>query len=156
MGYREDKDVCILMGSWSDDAATEKLIAILDQLEVTYRSAVCSCHWNDGEKFKKFVLSIKEWIIAVIGGCSLQAPAMVETNNKLNQMAYKIVVGIPLDMAAESAIEDVPRGVAIVTPGLNKQGVDHGIINGAIIIAKLVCFRRDPELIARLQRFMNK
>lgn len=129
--------VRIIMGSMSDAERANELLAILKQLEIPYNVSIASCHRNEAE-LAKFVLSLKEQIIVFIGGMSLAAPGIIRSIYTANKVMTKIVFGIPLDVAARSAIEDLPAGTPVSTCGLNTAGFRHSLVNSALNIGHIV------------------
>jgi phosphoribosylcarboxyaminoimidazole (NCAIR) mutase len=127
----------IFEGSTSDGAKTNKVLAVLKKIGVTYGVSIASCHRNmDG--LPDFVESIHEKIIVFIGSMSLAAPGVIRAILTAAKRADCVVMGIPLDEAARSALEDLPPGVPVIACGLNTSDVNAGLVNAALNIGHIV------------------
>lgn len=136
-------DLRFILGSVETDGAHgNALLGIWNKLDIITKVSGASCHWHTGDEeeekdFVRFIKRVPEHLIAFLGGMSLAAPGIIETINKVNDMGEKIVYAIPTDLAARSAIEDVPQGTALLTSGLNTISLKHSLINNAIGVAKI-------------------
>jgi len=139
---KKKSDIRLILGSIETDAKNANaLLKIWNRLGIRVHVSGASCHWHVGgegeDDFVKFIKEIPEGLIAFIGGLSLAAPGIIETINKVNDHCEKMVFAIPTDTAARSAIEDLPRGTAILTSGLNTVSLGHSLDNNAIATAKV-------------------
>lgn len=141
-------DVRVLQGSASDGKFTNILLGLLGLLGVSYRVSTASCHRND-DKLRGFISGIEEDIIVFIGGMSLAAPGIIRANLITAIKPRTLVFAIPLDLAARSAIEDLPVGMPIITGGLNTVDVKHSIRNSALSLAQLVAAKNNNHDITR-------
>lgn len=132
----KSKPVRIIMGSQSDEEQTNKLLAVLKEINVPYCVSIASCHRNQNE-LKDFILWLESNIIVFIGGMSLAAPGIIRAILVAAERFAKIVFAIPLDAAARSAIEDLPAGTPVITCGLNTVSVSHSITNSALAIGHI-------------------
>lgn len=147
------KDVIVVEGSRTDDAKTNLVLEILHAVGVTYRVFAGSCHWHSAKDFESFVDDIRERFIVFIGGMELAAPGIIAARNRNNKTLHKLVIGIPTDKAARSAIENLPFGTAVLTPGLNETSVKHSIQNGALSVAQLVGMNFKPKVLEKLNQW---
>jgi phosphoribosylcarboxyaminoimidazole (NCAIR) mutase len=131
------KAVRVVQGSESDWEKTNKLLEVFWFMGMVYSVSTASCHRHTLE-YPAFVKGIKEDIVVPIGGHSFAAPGVLKGFLIGLERVDRIVVAIPLDVAARSAIEDLPPGPALLTPGLNTIDVNASIINGALAVAQLV------------------
>lgn len=125
----------IILGSETDISNANKILRLWRRFGLDYVVSIASCHWHSGAGFDRLVSTIQEKVIAFLGGMSLQAPAIIESMEK-NQGEFKLVIGIPTDEAALSAIMDLPKGTGILTTGLNRISLSHSLENAALTIAK--------------------
>lgn len=133
-------DIKFILGSETDAKDANELLKIWERLGIETEVSIGSCHWHTGDDkagFEKFIKEIREKIIVFIGGMSLAAPGIIEAINKVNNQSDKIVFAVPTDQAARSAIEDVPKGTALLTSGLNTISLKHSLFNSAVAVAKL-------------------
>lgn len=145
------KDIILIMGSKTDRDNADKILIIWKELGVDYRVAIASCHKHGGGDFAKFIISIKEKLIVFLGGMSLAAPGLIEVINKKVNKIDTIVFGIPTDKAAQSALEDLPKGTAIITSGLNQISISHSLVNSALSTAKLAgMLRKNTQILKNL------
>lgn len=132
------KDCILIMGSSSDKDNANKVLKIWHEVGVDPRVAIASCHKHGGGGFAEFINGIEEKLIVFLGGMSLAAPGLIEViNKKSTERSDAIVFGIPTDAAALSAIQDLPKGTAIITSGLNQVSLTHSLVNSALATAKL-------------------
>lgn len=132
-----EKDLIFITGSASDSDNAKKVTKIWDDININYRCNIASCHKHGGGDFAKFILNIQEKLIVFMGGMSLAAPGLIEVLNKKAKKYDTIVFGIPTDKAAMSAIQDLPKGTAIITSGLNQVSLTHSLINSALATSRL-------------------
>lgn len=137
MQDKTPKDVILIMGSDTDADKANEVLKIWKAVGVNYRVAIASCHRHSVDEFAKFILSNDEKLIVFLGGMSLAAPGLIETILKKADKCI-MVFAIPTDKAAQSAIEDLPKGTAIITSGLNQVSLLHSLVNSALATAKLV------------------
>ncbi len=133
-------DIRVIAGSKSDKDNVNVLLEVLRDVGVSYRVSFASCHRHIGGKHKDFeelVAEIRESIIIMIGGLSLAAPGIIESLQRNMRNFDHLVIGVPTDKAALSAIQDLPKGTAILTCGFNEKSPKSGIINSALVAAKL-------------------
>jgi phosphoribosylcarboxyaminoimidazole (NCAIR) mutase len=126
------------MGSKSDWKMGNVFMALMRKLGVLVHPSIASCHWSAGEEFTKFVSDIDENLIVIMGGMSLAAPGIAESTIRNLEDFEKLVVGIPLDKAAMSAIEDLPPGIPVFTCGFNEKDVTASITNAALAVARII------------------
>lgn len=150
--------VRFILGSTSDRDAANVMLAVLNELKITVKISVASCHWHtdadNDNALEDFVFSVEEDIIACIGGMQFNLPGIVDTLNKVNGLAYKIVVAIATDKVAKHANEDFPFGVVVFTAGYNSLKPEVGCRNSALSIAKLLAYKY-PQLRKELQSYFN-
>lgn len=156
MNYTIKNHLRLILGSESDFPNANIVLAELHKRGVHCGVSVASCHWHSGtDDFINFLKNIPESIIAFLGGMSLQAPAIIEAILK-NIQKPSLVIGIPTDAAARSALEDLPALTGILTTGLNTVSVSHSLKSAGATIAKLVAFTFDDneiwEKIAKIHR----
>jgi phosphoribosylcarboxyaminoimidazole (NCAIR) mutase len=133
-----EKDVTLILGSSSDAENGNVILSIWKSLELEYTVADASCHRHNGPMgFHKFIDSIKTKIIAMHGGMSYAAFGDVVSYLRNMRRLDTIVIGIPADVEARSAIEVLPTGTAGLTPGLNTIRPKSSLENGALVIAQL-------------------
>lgn len=130
--------VRLILGSESDAEKGNIFLKVLEEVGVECRVSIASCHRNIGGEFEQTIFGISEEIIVMLGGMELAAPGIIESLLRNAENFDSIVFGIPTDRAARSAIENLPKGTAIITSGLNEISVTHSIINSALAVAKLV------------------
>lgn len=147
--------VRVIMGSQSDAERTNELLTILKRLEIPYNVSVASCHRNEAE-LVQFVLSLKEQIIVFIGGMSLAAPGIIRSIYTANKVMTKIIFGIPLDVAARSAIEDLPAGTPVTTCGLNTAGFRHSLTNSALAIGHIFAVSGNGSVTQHLSEWYDE
>jgi len=139
--------VLVIEGSRTDDKNTNILLKILCECNVDYRVDCASAHWYAGLIYADYIKKIKEKIIIFIGGMSPSAPGIISAILRNLNKHDTIVIGIPADKAARSAIEDLPMGTPVLMPGFNTTSVKHSIINGGLTAAKLALAQSNNELI---------
>lgn len=126
------------MGSMSDWKMANIFLGLMKKFGIRVHPSVASCHWSAGDEFTAFVAGIKEDLIVELGGLSFAAAGVTESIVRNLQAFEKLVVAIPLDEAAMSAIQDLPPGVPVLTCGFNKKDVAISIHNGALAVARIV------------------
>ena len=131
------KDIYLILGSKTDWENANFILKVWREIGITYTVGIASCHRHGGGDFEEFIKGIEEKLIVFIGGMSLAAPGLIETVNKKASRWNCFIFGVPTDKAARSAIEDLPKGTAIITCGLNTVSLKHGLINSALVTAKL-------------------
>jgi phosphoribosylcarboxyaminoimidazole (NCAIR) mutase len=156
-------DIRFVLGSETDAKEANELLKVWNRLSIKTEVSIASCHWHagdEGDGFEKFIKGIAERIIVFIGGMSLAAPGIIETINKVNGCCEKIVFAVPTDQAARSAIEDVPKGTALLTSGLNTVSLNHSLFNSAVAVAKLAFMAmpkgRAPEAAFQLRVLLSE
>ena len=140
------------MGSKSDWKMANVFMEIMKKVGIRSHVSVASCHWGAGEEFTQFTLGIKEKIIVTMGGLSFAKSGVMESIIRNAERFEKLVVGIPLDEAAMSAIQDLPPGVPVLTCGFNKKDVTISITNAALMVARLVG-RTDLEVRQKIAQY---
>lgn len=130
--------VTLILGSPSDAKNGNIILGIWKFVGLPYTVAYASCHRHNGPMgFDEFVTSISTSIIAMHGGMAYAAAgdvaSLLRNLGRLNQ----IVVAIPADVEARNAIEVLPAGTALFTPGLNTISLKATLQNGALAIAQL-------------------
>jgi phosphoribosylcarboxyaminoimidazole (NCAIR) mutase len=134
-------DIRLILGSVTDKPNGNIFLEVLKEIGgIRPRVSIASCHRNIGGKgreFEIFIDAIRENIIIMLGGLSLAAPGIIESLDRNNRDFGRIVFAVPTDKAALSAVQDLPKGTAIITCGLNQVSSKHSIINSALSVAKL-------------------
>lgn len=141
------KDILLIMGSKTDKEKANVVLKKWKELGLEARVAIASCHKHGGGEFKSFIDEIDERIIVFLGGMSLAAPGLIQV---LMQKAgrNKIIYAIPTDKAAVSAVNDLPKGTAIIPGIFNQVSLTHGLINNALNIANLYCVLNNSDRIS--------
>ena len=148
--------VMVIQGSETDAKFSNMFLGILKACNVTYEHHTASAHWHI-ENYGPFLDAIKQDIIVFIGGMSLVAPGIISAYYRNKGLHEKQIIGIPTDVAARSACEDLPLGTPLLTPGLNTVSVSHSIQNGALAVAKLVyLITKDPKIYEGLQNWFSE
>lgn len=132
--------ISLILGSKTDKVNGNIFLEVLKTIGVGCNVSIASCHRHiggDKREFETFIAAIRENIIVMLGGLSLAAPGIIESLNRNARDFNKIVFAVPTDNAALSAIQDLPKGTAIITCGLNQVSSKHSIINSALSVAKL-------------------
>lgn len=145
-----DNHVRVNLGSKSDAPMANKLLKLLGELGVRCGVSIGSCHWSAGEEFQDQFENFPEDIIVGIGGMSFAAAGLMSALDRNAMRTGRIIFAVPLDKAAQSAIEDLPPGTPVLTCGLNRSNVDASITNSALAIANIVA-REVPEVRKKLQ-----
>lgn len=151
----EKNHVRVNQGSKSDAPWTNKFIELLGKLGIRYGVSTGSCHWGAGKEFEDHVRNFPEDIIVVIGGMSLAAPGLMSALDRNAKRTRRIIIGIPLDKAAQSAIEDLPSGTPVLTCGYNRSNVDASITNAALAIANIIS-RQNIAVQLKLENWYKK
>jgi len=151
--------VRLLLGSNSDIINGNILLSVFLELGIECKVSIISCHRHKGE-FDDFIRDMDEMdegIIIFLGGMNLAAPGVIRSIFTAASVMGKTVFAIPTDIAARSAIEDLPEGVSVITSGLNTINVKHGIKNSALAIAHMiVTFNRDSPIRKKLLEWYDK
>jgi phosphoribosylcarboxyaminoimidazole (NCAIR) mutase len=142
--------VRVNLGSKSDAPLANEFLAILRNIGVRYGVSVGSCHWSAGDDFRNFIESIEEDILVGIGGMSFAATGIIAALDRNAERTGRIIVAVPLDKAAQSAIEDLPPGTPVLTCGYNRVNVKASITNAALAVANIVA-RTDKEVRLKLE-----
>jgi len=150
-----ENHVRVNQGSKSDWKWTNKLLALFRKLGVRYAVATGSCHWGAGKEFEEHIKRFPEDVIVIIGGMSLAAPGIASALDRNAKRSGRIIMGIPLDEAAHSAIEDLPPGTPVLTCGYNRVNVEASIINAGLAIANIIA-RQDSIVRDKLQRWFEE
>jgi len=130
--------VRVNLGSKSDKPLANTFLALLKKLGVRCGVSIGSCHWDAGEAFQDHVESFPERIIIGIGGMSFAAAGLMAALFRNMSAFGRIVIAVPLDKAAQSAIEDLPPGTFVLTCGYNRSNVEASITNAALAVANIV------------------
>jgi phosphoribosylcarboxyaminoimidazole (NCAIR) mutase len=130
-------DTMVILGSPSDWKHGNVILEMFRDLAVTYVVSYASCHRNIGKEFETFITGIQEKIILCVGGMEFALPGILESIDRNAKMFNQIVLAVPTDKAARSAIENLPVGTAIITCGLNEICLNHGLQNSALMAGKL-------------------
>ncbi|NTW22439.1 hypothetical protein HGA34_02715 [Candidatus Falkowbacteria bacterium] len=130
-------DIRVMMGSESDAEQANKVLAILRKIGVTYKVTIASCHRNIGGEFEELAKTIEERVILMIGGMSFAAPGIMSSLLRNGGKLGHVIIAVPLDEAARSAIEDLPKGTVVLTCGLNRSSVSHSIENATLAAVQL-------------------
>lgn len=130
-------DILVVLGSESDGPQANKVLAVLKKCGVDYRVSYASCHRNIGGDFEQFVKGINERVILAIGGMTFAAPGIMSSLLRNGNKLGHVVIAAPLDEAARSAIEDLPKGTVVLTCGLNQVSVSHSLENAALAAVQL-------------------
>jgi phosphoribosylcarboxyaminoimidazole (NCAIR) mutase len=141
--------VRVIVGSESDAEKANIFLRVLKVTGIGYSVSVASCHRNAGE-LEMFVRNIDEKLIVFIGGMSLAAPGFIMSMLIWMERVGQIVFAVPLDVAARSAIEDLPVGTPVITCGLNTVSVTHSITNSALAVAHIASLDeqfKNPDLV---------
>jgi phosphoribosylcarboxyaminoimidazole (NCAIR) mutase len=148
----EEKDVTLILGSPSDAENGNVILRIWKSLGLTYVVACASCHRHNGPMgFHEFVDSIKTKIIAMHGGMTYAAAGDVISLLRNLGRLDTMIITIPADVEARSAIEVLPTGTAGLTPGLNTIRPKSSLENGALVIAQLAgIIYRKPQILEKL------
>ena len=131
------EDAYLILGSKKDWKNANVILEVWRDVSMTHWVGIASSHRHGDNDFADFIRGIKERLIVFIGGQSLAAPGLIETINKKAEKWDCFVFGVPTDKAARSAIEDLPKGTAIITCGLNETSLESGLVNSALVTAKL-------------------
>lgn len=132
------EDVTLILGSPSDAKNGNVILAIWKFVGLEYTVAYASCHRHNGPMgFHNFVKSIKTKIIAMHGGMSYAAAGDVISLFRNLGRLDTMIVPIPADVEARSAIEVLPAGTAGLTSGLNTISLKATLQNAALVIAQL-------------------
>lgn len=150
-----ENHVRVNQGSKSDWKWTNKLLALFQKLGIRYGVSTGSCHWGAGKEFEEHIKRFPENIIVIIGGMSLAAPGIASALDRNAKKIGRIMMGIPLDEAAHSAIEDLPPGTPVLTCGYNRVNVEASIINAGLAIANIIA-RYDLDVRAKLQHWFEE
>ncbi len=130
-------DVRVMMGSESDAEQGNKVLAILRKNCVAHKVTIASCHRNIGGEFEELAKRIEERVILMIGGMSFAAPGIMSSLLRNGGKLGHVIIAIPLDEAARSAIEDLPKGTVVLTCGLNQTSISHSIENATLAAVQL-------------------
>ncbi len=149
--------VRLIMGSINDREKADKLEEVWKKINLPYKKSVASCHKHGGGDFTGFIKKINEKIIVFLGGMELAAPGLVEVVLKKADAWDKIVFAVPLDKAARSAVENLPKGTSIITGGLNEISLSHSLVNSALAVARLAyIWSYDEALLANLKKWYRE
>ncbi|MEO0766503.1 MAG: 5-(carboxyamino)imidazole ribonucleotide mutase [Pseudomonadota bacterium] len=140
-------EVGIIMGSQSDWPTMREAAQVLDQLEVSYDTAIVSAHrtpdrlWDFGKGAVDRGLKV---IIAGAGGAA-HLPGMMASKTRVP------VIGVPVQTKALSGVDSLysivqmPRGFPVATMAIGAAGAANAGLMAAGILAL-----NDPALAARL------
>ncbi|MEL6809685.1 MAG: 5-(carboxyamino)imidazole ribonucleotide mutase [Pseudomonadota bacterium] len=140
-------EVGIIMGSQSDWPTMREAAQVLDQLEVSYDTAIVSAHrtpdrlWDYGKGAVDRGLKV---IIAGAGGAA-HLPGMMASKTRVP------VIGVPVQTKALSGVDSLysivqmPRGFPVATMAIGAAGAANAGLMAAGILAL-----NDPALAARL------
>lgn len=144
------KDLWVIQGSENDADKTNMLLEIYQALGIIYRVSTASCHRNIGGPFERQVLAIDTPLIVMIGGLELAAPGIISSILRNAERNDQVVIGVPLDKAARSAIENLPMGTPVFTFGLNEISLRHSLVNAALGSAQLAGMLGRKAILAKL------
>jgi len=146
--------ITLILGSPSDAKNGNVILDIWRFLGLDYVVAYASCHRHRGSKFDEFVLNLESPIIAMHGGMAYAAAGDVASLLRNLGRFGQIVVAIPGDIPARSAIEELPAGTALLTSGLNTISLKATLQNAALAIGQLAfMLSRNNEIRKKLEQF---
>ena len=140
--------VGIIMGSQSDWPTMKLAAQTLDELGVTYETAIVSAHrtpdrlWSYGKSAVDKGLQV---IIAGAGGAA-HLPGMMASKTRVP------VIGVPIQTRALSGVDSLysivqmPRGFPVATMAIGEAGA----VNGALMAAGILALQ-DAALAQRLE-----
>jgi phosphoribosylcarboxyaminoimidazole (NCAIR) mutase len=146
-------DVDLVLGSESDAPHGNVVIDVFKKVGVRYEVRIASCHRDAGQDFIEFLEALRAPIIAYLGGMEFAAPGIAESTNRNLGILDKLVYAIPTDIAARSAIENLPMGTGIATSGLNEKLFKHSMINSALTIAKIAGMLGNRDIFHGLAKY---
>ena len=147
-------DLRMGIGSGSDWKEANFAVEVFQEIGVDYGGSILSCHRNIGGEMEAFLERIPEWLVFLMGGMEFALPGIMESIDRNAKRFGRIILAVPLDQAARSAIENLPIGTAILTCGLNEKSVRHSIVNSALMAAKLLGLS-NPRIQQGLQQWYD-
>ena len=129
-------EVCIVMGSRSDDAIARKATEVLDEAGVEYELHVASAHRNPGD-VEKIIGESRASVFIGIAGLAAHLPGFMASRTE------KPVIGVPVSgklggLDALLSIVQMPKGVPVAT-----VGIDRGD-NAALLALRIISLGRGP------------
>ncbi len=142
----QEADVAIIMGSRSDWPVMRHAAAVLDELQVSYDSAVVSAHRTPDRLFEFARSADKHHKVIIAGaGGAAHLPGMTAA------MTWLPVIAVPVTSKALQGVDSLlsivqmPKGVAVSTQAIGEPGAYNAGLMAAQILAT-----SDPELRERL------
>jgi 5-(carboxyamino)imidazole ribonucleotide mutase len=126
--------VCVIMGSASDKAVSDKALKVLSELGVEHEVHVCSAHRTPG-RLKDIVDGTDADVFIAIAGLSAALPGAVASHTT------RPVIGVPVsgkvNMDSILSIVQMPPGIPVGAVGLDRGD------NAALLAAQILALGDD-------------
>ncbi|MEH6559354.1 MAG: 5-(carboxyamino)imidazole ribonucleotide mutase [Oceanicoccus sp.] len=141
-----EKKVAIIMGSQSDWPIMKHAITVLDELGISYDTAVISAH-RTPDRLYKFAANASEKYSVIIAGAGGAAhlPGMTAALTWLPVIAVPVLSKALSGVDSLLSIVQMPKGVAVSTQAIGEPGAYNAGLTAAQILAT-----SDTELQTRL------
>ena len=130
-------DVCLVMGSKSDEEIAAKAISVMDELGLSYEVHVASAH-REPEKVEEIVSKTDASVFIAIAGLAAHLPGFIASRTD------KPVIGVPVSaklggLDALLSIVQMPRGVPVACVGIDRAD------NAALLAHRILSASRRPS-----------
>ena len=130
-------DVCLVMGSRSDEGIAAKAISVMDELGLSYEVHVASAH-REPEKVEEIVSKTDASVFIAIAGLAAHLPGFIASRTD------KPVIGVPVSaklggLDALFSIVQMPRGVPVACVGIDRAD------NAALLAQRILSASRRPS-----------
>ncbi|MBN1524156.1 MAG: AIR carboxylase family protein [Spirochaetales bacterium] len=122
------KDICIILGSKSDEEQIQPGIDLCEEKKLSYECHVYSAHRNLDELISFLSEREKDFkVIIACAGLSAALPGVVAAKVKLPVIGVPLVAGPLSGIDALLSIVQLPKGIPAATMGLGKQGILNAV-----------------------------
>jgi len=130
-------DVCLVMGSKSDEDIAAKAISVMQELGLSYEVHVASAH-REPEKVEEIVSKTDASVFIAIAGLAAHLPGFIASRTD------KPVIGVPVSaklggLDALPSIVQMPRGVPVACVGIDRAD------NAALLAHRILSASRRPS-----------
>jgi len=129
-------DVCLVMGSRSDEGIAAKAISVMEELGLSYEVHVASAH-REPEKVEEIVSRTDASVFIAIAGLAAHLPGFIASRTD------KPVIGVPVSaklggLDALLSIAQMPRGVPVACVGIDRAD------NAALLAHRILSASQRP------------
>ena len=128
-------EICIIMGSKSDEGIAKKATDVLDQMGEKYEVHVASAHRNP-EEVQRIVKSSDADVFIGIAGLAAHLPGFIASRTE------KPVIGVPVSaklggLDSLLSIVQMPKGVPVAAVGIDRAD------NAALLAVRILSLGSD-------------